>query len=324
MANSRHPGPLIGLNPWTAPRTPGPLGYNDQSDPNMCTRLGDTPGPLGFQDSGDPNLPTLAPGLRYAGGSLGRSKDGIPLSLPASGVMPINPAVPQEKIGWQQLKKIFSAASDDYVRQIASELNTNLTTYGLDSVLRRAHFFAQVRQEGGAGLEAKVESLNYSPEGLKNTFKYYRENPGKATTDAYEKDPRTHKITRGADQETIANNVYANRNGNGSVASGDGWKFRGRGLIQVTGRGNYAEITRQYGKLYADGVDFETLPDLMADFPYTVRSAVCFWIQHDLQTLADKGSSSADVDRITAVINRNTDSYAERQANFITAYDAFK
>ena len=208
---------------------------------------------------------------------------------------------------------------------MADELNADRVAYGLDTVLRRAHFFAQVRQEGGAGLQAQVESLNYSPDSLKATFKYYRLHPAEALTDGYERDAKTHKITRGAGQETIGNNVYANRNGNGDSASGDGWNFRGRGLIQVTGRSNYADATAQYRKLYTGAaVDFEKTPELMADFPWAVRSAVCFWIQHDLHMLADRGSADADVDRITAVINLNTDSYADRRANFGTAHNAFK
>ena len=73
---------------------------------------------------------------------------------------------------------------------------------------------------------------------------------------------------------------------------GDGWKFRGRGLIQVTGRANYKAAAAQYGKLYGDAVDFEADPDKMEDFPYTVRSAVCFWIEHGLQYLADKPPAS--------------------------------
>ena len=101
---------------------------------------------------------------------------------------------------------------------------------------------------------------------------------------------------------------------------GDGWKFRGRGLIQVTGRANY-KAAAQYGKLYGDAVDFEADPDKMEDFPYTVRSAVCFWIEHGLQYLADKGEIDANVDSITQAINLDTDSYANRRANFKTAND---
>ena len=325
MANSRIPGTLNAEGPWVWPRTPGPMGWNDQGDPGLCTRLGDSAGPLGFQDLADPSLGFLRPGGNFMTTLLGRAPDGTPLSLPTNGGVPAAAGAAAAGITKEQLKKVFSAADDDYLKQVADELNTDLAKYGLDTAQRRAHFFAQVRQEGGAALEAQVESLNYSPEGLKGSFKYYRQHPDEAVTNGYDKDPKTRKIKRGADQETIGNKAYADRNGNGGVASGDGWKFRGRGLIQVTGRANYAATTARYRKLYSGkDVDFELTPELMADFPHAVRSAVCFWIEHGLDKLADKGATGDDVDRITAVINLNTDSYADRRANFVVAQSALK
>lgn len=220
------------------------------------------------------------------------------------------------------LRRIFPAASVDYLRNVAAELNVAPSRYGLDTPLRLAHFFAQVREESGPGLEATVESLQYSPDGLK-IFGYYKRNPAEAVTDGYERDPRTRRTTRKANQELIANKAYANRNGNGDVASGDGWAFRGRGLIQVTGRDNYAATTKRYRSLYATStVDFEKTPDLLAEFPYSVRSAVCYWINHGLQKQADRGATDADVDRITAVVNKATKSYEHRRANFRLAMKA--
>lgn len=177
----------------------------------------------------------------------------------------------------------------------------------------------------GGSLKAKIENLNYAPNVLKDKFKYYRNHPDEVVADGYERDSKTHKIKRRAQEITIANKVYANRNGNGSAASGDGWNYRGRGLIQVTGRANYADVSIQYGKLYSDSdVDFEKTPEFMAEFPYAIRSAVCFWISHGLEKLADSGSLDADVNRITAIINQHTDSYGERRNNFKVAYNAFK
>jgi putative chitinase len=222
-----------------------------------------------------------------------------------------------------QLAAIFPDADADYLGKVAAELNTDLAGYGLDTALRKAHFFAQVRQEAGAGLEAQVESLNYNEHGLLTQFKYYKNHPSEAATDARQQDA-SGKVTRKADQETIANKVYASRLGNGDSASGDGWSFRGRGLIQVTGRDNYRATAQQYAKLYpGDAADFEKTPDLMTQFPYTVRSAVCFWIRNNLETLADKGNAPGDVDRITKVVNPATDSYQARQDNFATAFGAF-
>lgn len=225
----------------------------------------------------------------------------------------------------EQLKKIFGHAEDDYLATVAAEINTDLPKYGLDTRLRLAHFFGQVLQEAGPDLEANVESLNYSPGGLKATFAYYRDHPGEALVDGYERDPVTRKIIRHAREEIIGNKVYSNRNGNGNAASGDGWNMRGRGLIQVTGRNNYTKASRKYAEIYsAPTVRFEDHPDLMSGFPGSMRAAVCYWLGNNLHWLADKGALPADVDRITNVINSGTDSHAQRRANFVLAYDAFK
>jgi putative chitinase len=224
-----------------------------------------------------------------------------------------------------QLKAIFPAAAPDYLQKVADELNADLAAYGLDTPQRKAHFFAQVRQESGAGLEALVESLAYSPQALVSTFGYYKNHPAEAAQDGYDKDPVTKKIRRPAAQQTIANKAYGGRNGNGDIASGDGWRFRGRGFIQVTGRSNYDAISKLCKTLYPGmDVDFVANSDAMGGFPGSVRSAVGFWVLHGLHKLADKGVNEADIDRITAVINPNTDSYPDRRANFTAALNAFQ
>ena len=224
-----------------------------------------------------------------------------------------------------QLQELFPDADAGYLAQVATELNTNLPQYGLDSALRQAHFFAQVMQEAGPELQAQVENLNYSPTALQTIFSYYKNHPGEAVQDGYSKDPATGKILRPANQQQIANKAYANRYGNGDVPSGDGWSFRGRGFIQVTFRSNYAALTTQYEEIYsADATDFVANPDLVASFPHSVRSAICFWLQHGLPALADAGSSEANVDAITAVVNKNTNSYEQRRQNFQRAYQVFQ
>ena len=325
MANSKVPGPigLHGSSPLV--RTPGPLGLNDHGDPTQCSVLGDSPGILGVSDYADPTLAIFGEDLNFSMDRLGRTYGGLALRLPSSGIVPAHALKPVSAITANQLQKIFSAASSEFLEQVVGELSTNQVRYGLDTTLRRAHFFAQVRQEGGAAMEAKVESLNYSPEGLKTTFKYYRLHPAEAVSDGYTKDIKTHKISKHADEQSIGNKAYADRNGNGHAATADGWNYRGRGLIQITGRSNYAAATLQYNTLYPDqNVSFEASPDLMSDFPYTVRSAVCFWMQHQLHKLADRGAKVSDVDRITKIVNLHTDSYGDRRANFKVAYRAFK
>lgn len=232
----------------------------------------------------------------------------------AATITPITPA---------QLKTMFPAAAPDYLVKVAAELNANPAACGLDTLARRAHFLAQVRQESGPGLEAGVESLAYSPESLVKTFGYYKQHPAEAKVDGYDRDPVTKKVRRPAAQQAIANKAYGGRNGNGDIASGDGWRFRGRGFIQVTGRANYAAISQQCKAMFpGQAVDFVADPDAMASFPGTVRSAIGYWVQNGLHKLADRGTTGADVDRITAVINQATDSYADRRANFTLALRA--
>ena len=327
MAYSCLPGPLGDSYRWVWPRTPGPLGFNDQGDPNQCTRLGDTPGSLGQLDWGDPGLPRLSLGRGFAGGLLCRAADGVPLSLATADSAASGAGTGPQAITLAALKIVAPGADEAHLQEIAFELNKDLTAYGLDSPLRRAHFFAQALEEAGPDLEGQVENLNYSPEALKDMFGYYqkKDQADEATDDGYEKDAKTKKITRGAKQETIANKIYANRIGNGDVASGDGWRFRGRGFIQVTGRANYKAVTEQYKKLYPGvALDCETQPEKLAAFPDNLRSAVCFWIRNKLHTLADAGSADEHVNAITAVINKNTKSYAQRRDHFATAWAAFK
>lgn len=224
-----------------------------------------------------------------------------------------------------QLKLIFKDADTAYLAKVADELNRDPAAYGLDTAQRRAHFFAQVRQECGTDLKPVSEDLNYSPEALLAKFSYYTGKEAEAKQDAYVRNPTTRKIERKAAVETIANKIYADRIGNGNVASGDGWTFRGRGFIQVTGRANYASVMQQCKALYPGmDVDFVANPDLLAATPGAERSAVGFWIWKKLHLLADRGATGADVDGITAVVNKKTDSYADRRANFVIAFNAFK
>jgi putative chitinase len=328
VANSRRAGPWDHFARLTSARTPGPLGFHDQGDPNIATLLGDTPGPLGFADYADPSLPRLWNCLT----GIGINGAGIAISLSANGHVP-GADGPAGKLTGDQLAAIFRKAEPDYLKKVADELNHDLATYGLDTVLRRSHFFGQILQECGSSLKAPSENLHYSPQSLKDHFAYYKRHPAEAVADGYEPDPstgrakldpKTHRPVKAADPEAIANKAYANRNGNGDVASKDGWRYRGRGFIQIPGRGNYSATTRQYRKLYSDeGIDFVKEPDRMSEFPYTLRSAVCFWISHGLEHLADSGSTDADINRVTAVVNKKTDSYDKRRANFRLAYHVF-
>ncbi|SAL35409.1 EF hand domain-containing protein [Caballeronia udeis] len=135
------------------------------------------------------------------------------------------------KITLAMLSAIFTEASLEQLQAVVDELNPRLKDFNLGSRLRLSHFFAQIRQEAGVGLNT-TENLNYRADVLTQKFGYF--NSHRADAEVY---GRTTEHL--ADPESIANRAYAHRIGNGSVESGDGWKYRGRGLKQLTGKANY-------------------------------------------------------------------------------------
>lgn len=153
----------------------------------------------------------------------------------------------------------------------------------VNSKLRIAHFMVQIEHE--SGLKPISENLNYSSIGLVNTFpKYFGE--GKMLSFGYAHNP-----------EKIANRVYANRMGNGSEASGEGWKYRGRGFIQITGKENYFRL--------ANDTDLDCLknPDLLLEEPNAMISALWFWNDKELNFLADKNDIIGITKRINGGLN---------------------
>ncbi len=165
--------------------------------------------------------------------------------------------------------------------------------YQINTPLRISHFLAQVEHE--SGLKPISENLNYSKEGLLKVFpKYF-------TKDIKNIDPKTKKesIVYGTahsyarQPEKIANKVYSNRMGNGSEESGEGWKYRGRYFIQVTGKNNYLELQNDTGIKYADN------PDLYLDQVNSLIAALWFWNKHKLNKYADND----DLDGISDLIN---------------------
>jgi putative chitinase len=174
--------------------------------------------------------------------------------------------------------------------QYIDQFEEVLPRYGVSASRQRlAHFFAQILHESG-GLRFDMENLNYSSDGLLKVFpKYFKT---RADADAYARQP-----------QKIASRVYAGRMGNGDEASGDGWKYRGRGLIQLTGKDNYRAFAAWVGDPRV--VDE---PDLVAS-EYAVHSAVFFWDSRGLNTLAD----SDDVVGLTKKINGGTNGLAHRR-----------
>ena len=163
--------------------------------------------------------------------------------------------------------------------------NTIPKNFGIDTPLRMAAFLAQVGHESG-GLTLLEENLNYSAEGLANTFpKRYAKRLqnglyAKNSVGRYLPTDLAIKIAR--KPVLIASWTYADRMGNGSVESQEGWKYRGRGLIALTGKANYAELTLN------TGIDFVSNPDLLKEPAYALISACFFWKSNNLNRFADK------------------------------------
>jgi putative chitinase len=160
------------------------------------------------------------------------------------------------------------------------------------STAQAAHFFGQCAHESG-GFKVFSENLNYSDKGLNGIFKKYF--PTIASTAGYARKP-----------EKIANKVYANRMGNGPESSGDGWKFRGRGPIQLTGKSNYTQFADDIGR-----PDVLTNPDIVAT-ELAFESALWFFNKNGLFAIAGKGVTDAVIGQITRRVNGGTHGLDDR------------
>lgn len=160
--------------------------------------------------------------------------------------------------------------------------------------LRATHFFAQTGHETG-NFTVYTENLNYSAKGLRSTFpKYF---PTDALAKQYERKP-----------EKIANKVYADRMGNGPESSGDGWKYRGRGALQLTGKSNYQAFAD-----YMKRPDIMTNPDIVAT-ELAFESAMFFFERNKLWAICDKGISDSVITELTKRINGGTNGLDDRIA----------
>ena len=190
-----------------------------------------------------------------------------------------------------QLDKLKGHIPDTVIAQIPDVM----AKFEINTPLRLAHFLAQCGHESG-GFKVVNENLNYSAKGLLGVFKKYFPDGTKAAL--YERKP-----------EKIANLVYGGRMGNGPEASGEGYKFRGRGYIQLTGKDNYKAF---------DAVVPENLlesPDLVAT-KYPLLSAAWFFHKNGLHKIADGGATDAVVTSVTKRVNGGTIGLADRIKHF--------
>lgn len=166
--------------------------------------------------------------------------------------------------------------------------------FNISNPLRLAHFLAQCGHES-AGFKAVQENLNYSADGLKKIFpKYF---PGNLA-EGYARNP-----------EKIASKVYGSRMGNGDETTKEGFKFRGRGYIQLTGKDNYTRFAQFIGE------DTVSNPDLVAT-KYPLASAAFFFDSNKLWAICDKGADDATVTAVTKRVNGGTIGLADRIKHF--------
>ena len=215
-------------------------------------------------------------------------------SVTSSPVVITEPA-PVANVGGLKLEKLKGHVPDVVIAQIPD----TASRFNINTPLRLAHFLAQCGHESG-GFKVTQENLNYSAKGLMGIFKKYF--PTQALAESYQRNP-----------QKIANKVYASRMDNGNEASGDGYKFRGRGYIQLTGRANYTA----FGK--AINEDIANNPDVVSG-KYALLSAAWFWSKNGLNTLADGGSTDQVVTSITKRVNGGTIGLPDRIKHFKEYY----
>lgn len=203
----------------------------------------------------------------------------------------------------EMVKVLFPATKS--IDEVVGIVEKYKMKFGLDTGMRLAQFLAQVREEVGPEFKVVRENLNYKSEALTKLYKSFNE----ALADKFGRNE-----SHGANQEAIANLAYANKLGNGNADSDgdgdmdkddDGYKYRGAGCLQITGKGNFAEVQKRCLKYAGKEMD----PDTLEGF---IVFGMAYWMQRDIYRQADTG----DADKVTAVINKYTDSYDRRKGHF--------
>jgi putative chitinase len=201
---------------------------------------------------------------------------------------------PVASVGGLKIDRLRGHIPDSVISQIPD----TAAKFNITNNLRLAHFLAQCGHESG-GFKAVSENVNYSAAGLKGIFgKYF---PGNLA-ESYARNP-----------QKIASRVYGGRMGNGPEATGDGYKFRGRGFIQLTGKNNYTQFSKFIGE------DCVANPDLVAT-KYPLASAAFFFDSNKLWAICDKGADNATITAVTKRVNGGTIGLADRIKHFNEYY----
>ena len=207
----------------------------------------------------------------------------------------------------EMLSRLFTNKNLD---EVVSIIDKYKDKFGLNTDLRLAMFLAQVREEVGSEFKVLRENLNYSSASLTKVYKAFNDKLAKQYGRADKQK---------ADQVSIANIAYANKLGNGNADSDgdgdmdeedDGWKYRGAGCLQITGKSNFEEVQKRCVRYAGKEVD----PDTLEGF---VLFGMAFWMWKDIYRAADTG----DIDKVTAIVNKYTDSYDERRKHYESIKD---
>jgi putative chitinase len=207
----------------------------------------------------------------------------------------ITEPAPVASAGGLKLERLRGHIPDAVIAQIPD----TAAKFAINTPLRLAHFLAQCGHESG-GFRATQENLNYSAKGLTGTFKKYF--PSEAAATPYARNP-----------VKIASKVYGGRMGNGPESTQEGYKFRGRGYIQLTGKENYTAFGKSINE------DILSNPDKVAS-SYALLSAAWFFSKNGLHKMADEGASDAVVTKITKRVNGGTIGLADRIKHFKEYY----
>ena len=207
----------------------------------------------------------------------------------------ITEPAPVASAGGLKLEKLRGHIPDAVIAQIPD----TASKFAINTPLRLVHFLAQCGHESG-GFRATQENLNYSAKGLTGTFKKYF--PSEAAATPYARNP-----------VKIASKVYGGRMGNGPESTQEGYKFRGRGYIQLTGKENYTAFGKSINE------DICSNPDKVAS-SYALLSAAWFFSKNGLHKMADEGASDAVVTKITKRVNGGTIGLADRIKHFKEYY----
>lgn len=187
----------------------------------------------------------------------------------------------------EDILNVFPNADPELVDALVNAQDSLISDYGIDTEMKMSHFLAQTAHESG-GFRLREENLNYSADRLMAVFpKYFRNVDARS----YHRQP-----------EKIANHVYANRMGNGDEDSGDGYMFRGRGLIQLTGRSNYTAYAEDNDMSIDEAVEF------LSTAEGAVESAAWFWNKNDISDPAEQDN----IREVTRRINGGTNGLQER------------